>query len=153
MNAAQLWRERKAIQQSIPEPEPALPVGFIYVQYAGQAPPTELFSGTWEEITEQFANLFFRAQGNLTAEFGEQQESAAPNIVGQMYPWISRDSSHSTSGAFYYKLSSSTWGVGTSSSGTARLYFDASRCSAVYKNNVTEIRPMNSTIKIWKRIA
>ena len=50
-----------------------LPIGFIYFQLRGQPRPQDLFTGVWEDISSQYAGLFFRVEGGNAAAFGQDQ--------------------------------------------------------------------------------
>lgn len=55
-----------------------IPIGFIYVQLPHQSEPNEIWSNVkWQEVTSQYANLFFRVEGDKTKKFngGTQEES------------------------------------------------------------------------------
>ena len=58
-----------------------IPIGFIYVHLPNQTEPTQIWPKLkWQEITSQYANLFFRAEGNWTAPFGQVQEESSPRL-------------------------------------------------------------------------
>ena len=116
----------------------ACPVGMIYVQYAG---------------------LFFRAEGGNAAPFGETQTGGAPNITGSMIveqnglASLTFSAGLAVSGCF----SSAIMGTGAANTGvpTSRpigVNFSAANANATY-GAADEIRPANSTIRIWKRTA
>ena len=136
-----------------------MPVGAIYVQFAGQSDPTTLFGGTWDNISNTYAGLFFRAEGGDAATFGETQTGGAPNIAGSMsvennnIPFLTNSASLNVSGCF----ASATMGNGATYTGvpTTRpigVNFSAANANATY-GAADEIRPANSTIRIWKRTA
>ena len=50
-----------------------LPIGSIYIQLKGQSAPSDLFGGTWENISSSYAGRFFRAEGGNAAAFGSDQ--------------------------------------------------------------------------------
>ena len=133
----------------------AMPVGAIYVQFAGQTDPTTLFGGTWENVSSIYAGLFFRAEGGNAAAFGSNQGGGAPNIVGfmgnvQMANWAS-------TGAFYPNGTDGNeynWNEFRASGSGQRginMYFSAANSNGTYSAN--EFRSANSTIRIWKRTA
>ena len=132
-----------------------MPVGAIYVQFAGQTDPTTLFGGTWENVSAAYAGLFFRAEGGNAAAFGSNQGGGAPNIVGfmgnvQMANWAS-------TGAFYPNGTDGNeynWNEFRASGSGQRginMYFSAANSNGTYSAN--EFRSANSTIRIWKRTA
>ena len=140
--------------------ERAMPIGAVYVQYGGQKPPDELFGGEWQDISETYAGRFFRVAGGDAAEFGQNQEGGAPNIYG----WFSAGGTHSGfynlgnagTKAFFTEKNQLTagyplegGGIGTCSN---TVTFSATRYSSLYKT-ITEVRPINHTVRIWKRTA
>ena len=125
-------------------PNLAMPIGAIYIQYAAQADPTSLFGGTWENVSATYAGLFFRAEGGAAAAFGSTQTDGAPNITGS----IGVNEDGYASGAFY-----TTAGAGWNfaNRGGNQINFVASNSNGKYV--LAEVRPANSTIRIWKRTA
>ena len=125
-------------------PNLAMPIGAIYIQYAAQADPTTLFGGTWENVSATYAGLFFRAEGGAAAAFGSTQTDGAPNITGS----IGVNDDGYASGAFY-----TTAGAGWNfaNRGGNQINFVASNSNGKYV--LAEVRPANSTIRIWKRTA
>ena len=124
-----------------------MPVGSVYVQFSGQTDPTTLFGGTWDNISNTYAGLFFRAEGGDAATFGETQAGGAPNITGSFGNILNQSYSGAFSRGGYPLLSN-----GGSSTGGASVNLDASASNATY-GAAEEIRPANSTIRIWKRTA
>ena len=134
-----------------------MPVGAIYVQFAGQTDPTTLFGGTWENVSATYAGLFFRAEGGAAAAFGQSQTDGAPNIYGSVSFGVYNDSAgaapHNPIGAFGIGAAELTWLSQGENQRSAPTYFDffASRVDSRY--NLPEVRTVNSTIRIWKRTA
>lgn len=127
-----------------------MPVGSVYVQFAGTADPTSLFGGTWENVSGYFAGLFFRAEGGAAAAFGGSQLGGAPNISGGFR--VTLEEYAGVSGCFYIQSQEGNGTDGTK--GTNVVYgINAALSSALYGASPNEIRPSNSTIRIWKRIA
>lgn len=140
------------------------PIGEIYIRYPGQSSPQDLYKrGTWENISGQFAGLFFRAEGgNANAFEGGSQEDKIRSIKGGRV--INSPSADGTpKGCFVIGRNS---GNGTAKfPGSARDYdtkgfdFDANVDTNDYGNPMAghadgpEIRPVNTTIQIWKRTA
>lgn len=124
----------------------APPLDFIYPQFKGEKEPNALFPGTtWENISNQHAGRFFRAEGGSAASFGSQQAGGLPNITGTTGGCD--DNSGSWAGAFYV-----AGRVGDCSGDRAGAYggFDASRCNSLY-GAASEVRPENEAFRIWKR--
>lgn len=132
----------------VPDDAPTMPVGAVYVQFSGQTDPTTLFGGTWENISSQYAGLFFRAEGGSAAAFGETQAGGAPNITGTFW----RIAYAGASGAFYDTEERQTYSNNQAFGGYGNTGFSAANSNATY-GAAEEIRPANSTIRIWKRTA
>ena len=130
----------------------ACPVGMIYIQYAGQAAPADLFGGTWDNISDTYAGLFFRAEGGDAATFGETQGGGAPNITGTLGGVFSNWGAAGASGAFSLGAGQNTAAAAAGAAQTGMSTFSASASNATY-GTADEIRPANSTIRIWKRTA
>lgn len=131
-----------------------MPVGSIYVQFANQSDPATLFGGEWSNISSDFAGLFFRAEGGDAASFGSTQTGGLPNILGNTSKTVkaTQNSSASWNGALGVDKASSGGAVeGGSSNTVTTIRFDASKSNSLY-GSCDEIRPVNSTIRIWKRI-
>ena len=135
----------------------AMPVGAYCIQFSGMADPADLYGGTWENISAQFAGRFFRAEGGAAAPFGNSQIDGAPNIMGSVSFGTYNDSAgaapHNPIGAFGIGAAQSTWLSAGENQRSAPTYFDfyASRVDSRYQSS--EVRPINSTIRIWKRTA
>ena len=156
-----------------------LPIGSIYIQLKGQSAPSDLFGGTWENISSSYAGRFFRAEGGNAAAFGSDQGQS-------VYPHTHTISHTHTRGTMEIKGWFKAYcdnGIGSNqdntvfassgankgyTSGTAGTYqrtltLNASKgwtgstsspsttTSGSY--GTTETRPINSTIRIWKRTA
>ena len=130
-----------------------MPVGSVYVQFSGQSAPADLFGGTWSNVSYSYAGLFFRAEGGSAAVFGSTQSDGSPEIYGR------------TTGFDYQGTGETSWNYGAFRTDTrfvgssygkdqavAGVSFSASRSSNKYGAS-SEVRPINSTIRIWKRTA
>jgi hypothetical protein len=136
----------------------SVPIGFTYVQYPNQIPPAYLWPwATWTNVSSSYAGDFFRTEGGDASAFesGEQAhqvqdhghsktESAHTHTTGEN---ISSTSGGATPAIIRgtanlpgtFTLSSTTTGsvIGNPNSG----------------NHGTETRPVNRTIRVWKRTA
>jgi hypothetical protein len=135
-----------------------MPVGAIYVQFAGQTDPTTLFGGTWENVSATYAGLFFRAEGGAAAAFGQSQTDGAPNIYGDFTVSRSVDTLAwnlgQANGAFTMGNYTNTVGLNNYSvatNGCPYAIFNASSNNVKY--TLSEVRTVNSTVRIWKRTA
>jgi hypothetical protein len=137
-----------------------MPVGMTYVQFANTKDPNELFGGTWTNISSKYKDRFFRAEGTVAALFGGVQGDGTRNITGKFYPGCDGDGKGfellAASGTFAaYSLGANgrvmkrTDGDGFTRNG---VDFNASRCWPS-GTAVNEVRPINSTIRIWQRVA
>ena len=139
----------------------AMPVGSIYVQFSGQSTPSDLFGGTWSNISSNYAGRFFRAEGGNAAAFGSSQDGGLPNIVGELgigassgsfYPLIA----DTPGGALGYMQADGTVSLPSTSTRTGHygggMRLDAGAYNGIY-GSAQEVRPINSTIRIWKRTA
>lgn len=115
----------------------APPLGFIYIQFREQAVPNTLYPGTtWENISNTYAGRFFRAEGGNAASFGNQQDDmikSHSHSISLRVNWQNAFESppYHVSGkehqflGYYYAATDNTGGV--------------------------ETRPVNETMRIWKR--
>ena len=132
-----------------------MPVGSIYVQYPSQSDPTTLFGGTWSNISSTYAGRFFRAEGGSAAAFGSNQNGGLPNIEGQ-FSAIRYSSPNNVQdviqqGCMKTIISFKNLEIsGGNTSGSCEFMVDSSKSSSLYGAS-TEVRPINSTIRIWKR--
>ena len=139
-----------------------MPVGFVYVQYSGQPSPSEIWGGSWKNISYLFAGLFFRAEGGAAAVFGGTQGDAAPNITGwDAMGWsMQHIGIINNSGDRWGALAEpnqirvgSHGGISTGGSDAVNrgIAINAARSDSRY-GAANEFRPVNSTIRIWKCI-
>ena len=137
---------------------PSMPIGAIYVQFAGQTDPTTLFGGTWENVSATYAGQFFRCEGGAAAAFGQSQSDGAPNVYGDFTITRSVDTLAwnlgQANGAFTMGNETSTVGLNNYSvptTGRPYAIFNLSSNSAKY--TLSEVRPVNTTVRIWRRIS
>lgn len=123
-----------------------IPVGFNYVQYPGESAPADIFGGTWENISAQFAGMFFRAEGGNAAAFGEAQSQGLPNHTHRL----------TATGSDLYTRYGANY-IYTTAQVQNSVNGMINGITAVSDNNIygssVEVRPYNSTIRIWKRTA
>lgn len=138
---------------NVAEKASAMPVGAVYVQFANQPDPTSLFGGTWSNISSLFAGMFFRSEGGAAAAFGGSQGDGAPDIYG-VFSAVRQGYTQgdNPTGAFnMYSAFNARVGGGDNDAWGGNFNFLASRHNNKY--TATEVRPVNSTIRIWKRTA
>lgn len=130
-----------------------IPVGFIYVQFAGQSAPAELFGGTWENISAQYAGRFFRAEGGSAASFGNDQGGGIPDASGTVWGTTGWNGGVGGNGVFStYNGNMHTAADRGTVFGSVDFNMYLSRANKLY-GAAGEVRPINSTIRIWKRTA
>jgi hypothetical protein len=107
------------------------------------------FCGEW---------LFFRAEGGAAAAFGQSQSDGAPNVYGDFTITRSVDTLAwnlgQANGAFTMGNETSTVGLNNYSvptTGRPYAIFNLSSNSAKY--TLSEVRPVNTTVRIWRRIS
>ena len=153
------------------------PVGEIYVQYPQQDDPNTLYAGlsTWTEI--DYAGAFFRANGGNADSFKTKTDvlSFQSDLVGNFIATGSTtDTSKTLTGTLNYQIP--TGGITEVNSGivsnptnsgksinsgvdssqhhyTATIDATHSHNVSVTRSGQTENRPVNYTVKIWKRTA
>lgn len=129
-----------------------MPVGSIYLQLAGQAAPADLFGGTWSNVSASYAGLFFRAEGGKAASFGSSQTDGLPDIEGSVFT-CGLASIADPTGAFTDLSTTATdYSTAIRTGYGLHLGFKASLYSGIY-GAANEVRPANSTIRVWKRTA
>lgn len=129
--ALTLWKKDVATKDDM------FPIGMLYTQYPGESSPQDLgWPGTWTNISSNFAGDFFRAEGGNASTFegGRQAATAIENGIYHQYRATINDSDGSYSG------------------GTLDVADHAS--NAPWSGNTAyKVRPVNRTIRIWKRTA
>ena len=125
------------------------------MQFPGESAPADIYGGEWTNISSQFAGQFFRAEGGNAAVFGGTQGDGAPEVTGYANNIAcGGDASSDTSGALY-RPSESNNNKATSTNPYGwkiQLALSLSRGNAVY-GAANEVRPANSTIRIWRKTA
>jgi len=149
----------------------AWPIGVTYTQYPGQKSPNELWSqfSTWEEI--DYSGAFFRASGGNAASFIEAGQTLSPQGQATALNGIhgnsqtantSTDGYHSHGYSYPYTRSgnSGLFDSGnyaleftSSSTGGAGNHYHSVTFTPSISSNDTETRPVNYTVKIWKRVS
>lgn len=121
-----------------------MPVGSVYVQFSGQSAPSDIFGGTWSNVSSSYVGRFFRAEGGSAAAFGSNQSGGLPQHTHTVNVAWGNGGSSSTPMVRAEADNDNLAGYKTFTSGNASnsLYGAAS-----------EVRPINSTIRIWKRTA
>ena len=126
------------------------PIGSTYVQFSGCSDPTTLFGGTWSNISSTYAGLFFRSEGGSAATFGNNQNGGLPNIEGTTEQ-VAYTGAKTGTGALSV-VNIGRCSVSGSDHTFNRLVFDASLYNSLFGSS-DEVRPINTTIRIWRRTA
>lgn len=176
LQAKDLTKFRTNIFQSKVFADAVIPIGFCYTQLPNKAYPWELWTFTvqeqWQNISEEYADSFFRVEGTNSQEFENQenaQSAELPNIRGKSsVHYYNGDMGANNLGAMYCStnplVGSGTYGGGVGNNQSVGINFTASRgqttsagntvlneADSVYKDG-GEVRPNNYTVRIWKRI-
>ena len=120
-----------------------VPIGFIYVQLAGQPEPLTLWPGTqWAHISPSYAGLFFRAEGGGSSAFGQVQDQQTKTIKVKNI-WCGKNgfSPNTELDITDAYPVNSFWTGGT----------DGEAIGFYFRTNNIEIRPRNQAVRIWKR--
>lgn len=122
------------------------PVGSLYIGITDTCPIANLF-GTWEKVAD--GRVLQGVSGSQVA--GEVIEACLPNITGTVQ-FKGQAGGASATGAFRYNASGST-GSADAAGASHGASFDASRCSAIYKDDCDTVQPPAYLVNIWKRTA
>ena len=138
-----------------------LPVGFVYWQLPGKKAPGDMFAGTWTNISSQFAGLFFRAEGgNANAFDGGAQEDKIRNITGEVTIGNATPLAINPANGVFDVTAGPVGVISTTTfeAEKAILHFDSNNGELTVNPMAghadgPEIRPVNTTIRIWERTA
>ncbi|CAG2175052.1 unnamed protein product [Oppiella nova] len=122
----------------------AIPIGFIYTQLPNQSEPRHLWPlTTWADVTKEYSGLFFRAEGGDSGVFGQIQPA---NYSTRKV--FATGAETGTDGALngipkeqLYDVREGQWN-GMQALNKILIY-----------TTKGENRPINTAIKLWKRIA
>lgn len=119
----------------------------MYVQYPGMPEPNTLWpSVKWEQITSQYAGLFFRAEGGTSLSFdGGQQNDISPRIIAA-YQCNERDCSANGNINFIYSD-----GITATSQLRTAMYTNSYWETISFRTQHKEVIPKNMSIRIYKR--
>ena len=129
-----------------------VPVGFIYFQLKGQKKPEELFTGIWEDISRtqgQYGGMFFRVEGGEATPFNNNPPSNNLTQPDQQDAIGFHD--------HYYNqphlLLDLPIGTGLNRMSTVTDIINNQFISNGNFPYAAETRPVNTTIRIWKKVA
>lgn len=85
-----LGRQVNEVSRKIDNYEPTAPLNSVYIQYPYELEPSKLWKcvkyGRWADISNTYANLFFRVNGNKSS-FKSVQEENTPRIDIVRFEW------------------------------------------------------------------
>lgn len=131
------------------------PVGSIYIGTQANCPLETLGIGTWTLVSG--GRVLQGADSSHAA--GTTIAAGLPNITGEFLDLISHDTVTMGNGYGVFKTNARTDNTvhymsgGATSSRTDGISFNASRSSAVYRNDVTTVQPPAYVVNIWQRTA
>lgn len=129
------------------------PVGSIYIGTQETCPLETLGIGTWALVSD--GRVLQGADSSHAA--GTTIAAGLPNITGEFLDLISHDTATMGNGYGVFKTNARTDNTvhymsgGATSSRTDGISFNASRSSAVYRNDVTTVQPPAYVVNIWRR--
>lgn len=120
-----------------------VPPGFTCIQLPGQPEPNTLWpTARWEDISSQYAGLFFRAIGGDSKGFGQVQDDNAPRVTEVTGHHVANGDWRNPVQLEPGKLSNNMFsGCG----GQWNWWVHQFRVSD------GEVRPRNKAVRIWKR--
>jgi hypothetical protein len=124
-------------------------VGFIYVQLPNEGSPSDRgWYGTWTNISSNYAGDFFRVEGGAASAFesGEQLDQLQGHYHRARFETTTRQSGGSGTRQF----SASNYHNGTFVDTVQEAQSDGTNGTPRLGS---ETRPVNQTIRVWKRTA
>ena len=126
-----------------------IPIGFLYTQLPDQSSPQQLWpSLQWTEVTQQYAGLFFRAEGSGSLPFGQTQPSNQ-SWISDIWSWSQNAYKENGNYELDIGLKEGEWTrfyPGSKFPNWPMFY------SLRFYTTSAEVRPKNTAIKIWKRV-
>jgi hypothetical protein len=148
------------------------PIGFVYIQFSGRPSPTTIWPTstwptiTWTNISSTFAGGFFRVEGGNAAAWNESTPTAQTDLLKAhnhgtgTLNWVSLTGWGGASVAYGYSGICYSGGsapqVGGGDQGVNDLIIDMTHSHTITIDNSAagiENRPLNYTIRLWKRTA
>lgn len=153
-----------------PAGKAGVPIGHPYLQLPGMPEPSTIYTGTWENVSADYAGDFFRVEGgealafdpnNLTEQLDQMQKITGETYLGQgngAGPGINLLNGTYSGAISLTKTNSNDYSqiLGFASANyTKDIKFDSSGSPDARTSSTTdgETRPVNRTIRIWKRIS
>lgn len=132
------------------------PAGFIYIQYYRTSEPTKLWPTlSWQEVTQNYAGLFFRAGGGGAATFGYTQSDNAPRLTNinhskHIGPDCSRFSHFWTRSQITLPIGKWSSYISTGAMPMCQKHFG--NVDLTFYSSGGEVRPRNQAVRIWQVI-
>ena len=125
-----------------------VPRGFLYTQLPEQSSPEEIWPHlNWTEVTEQYAGLFFRAEGNTSEPFGQVQH-ANQSTISTFSTRTSGGNDQIPYQVDHFIDASYGWNsINWTRSDGLKLPFYAMGVHIT----TGDVRPVNTAVRIWKR--
>ena len=123
-----------------------MPVGSTYMQHEGETDPGSLYAGTWSNISSNYAGNFMRIEGGDAKAFGTGEQPDQLQEHGHLL--LSGDSAFGNVNG-YPQQQDVNFDNGTMDSAIT----DVLETTGGPVNTGTETRPVNRTVRIWKRTA
>lgn len=137
-----------------------MPIGAVYVQLPDTPDPSELFTGTWENVSSTYAGDFLRAEGGDASAFesGEQLDQMQ-RLTGEVSRksdagFVNVAAGGTAEGAFVLG-DEQVDGINVSTANAYNIGFDSASSPDARTSATTdgETRPVNRTVRVWKRTA
>ena len=126
-----------------------IPRGFLYTQLPEQSPPEQLWPHMkWTEVTEKYAGLFFRAEGNTSEPFGQVQ-SANQSTISTFRIMAAFGNAITPYDTDHFIPASHGW---NNISWTTSYNYTYPFYSMGVHITTGDVRPVNTAVRIWKRI-
>jgi excisionase family DNA binding protein len=125
------------------------PVGGVYFQLPGQPSPDTLFTGTWADVSADYAGAFFRAAGGNASAFGAGAQADA--LKAHFHAYGTRTINVAVNEGSAIQGGGSDHGLDrvTNNLGVRGPTDPGSGADV----GAVETRPLNHTMRIWKRVS
>ena len=120
----------------------SVPIGFTYIQFPGKPEPSVLYYGVWANVSDEYPGDFFRVEGGRAASFGSGQQNHQFETHAHYHRHY-----------FRYGQDGSYGPAADSNSSIGYGYTSYSGVNPTSGAHGAETRPVNRTIRIWKRIS
>lgn len=129
-----------------------MPTNTVYVQYPHESEPSQLWKcsdGLWQEISNQYADLFFRVTGSKAGTFGSEQEESFPSFDEVAWTYCTRQFCPKGNNSITVPSEDNQWSdkIFTGSNGDGDYQY------LKFHKTKSEVRPRNMAIRLWKCVA